>query len=542
MKQFVQPTLGVSFGLPGGGFGNYPLNPLANNPLVNPYGGGGVPLGPVRVNPLVSLQVGKDDNGNKKFRPLVNFHVTPNLGGLSGLLGAGLGGLGAGLGGLNGLAAGGGGGFGGGLFKQSTDVGTDGTASNNGQQTALSEQQQQQLLNDYNYLQQLQQLQQYQQQQQQQQSVINSNTLFKQGETSDKPFRFAASSGSNANSIRPLRAANADGYGDDFADGQGTRRVDVASESEASFKIHDHFKGFGKGFNKGFGGGGYGGGTFNYPVGIPVPTPIGIPTPVAQPYPVGIPTPVAQPYAVPTPVAVKIPVPEYVRVPVPQYYPVNIPVKQYTVHEVPVHVPVEVPVPVAKPYPVAVPYAQPVVHHYHEHHQRPAPVYYPPSPVYRPVTQYAASAPSSSYGVPPSSSYGVPQSTYGVPYKSQTASATYTQPAATGYDSITVHADYSNDYTFRDANKDSTDSDSRRAKGIRFVDARSNDETAENESQSSSSAVKFEDQQAKRKRSPQKGEAPAQQSDDSDAFENDDFADDVPDITPEVRLLPLFLS
>jgi len=163
--------------------------------------------------------------------------------------------------------------------------------------------------------------------------------------------------------------------------------------------------------------------------------------------------------------------------------------------------------------------------------------------VYRPVTQYAASVPSSSYGAPPSSSYGIPQSTYGVPYKSQTASATYTQPAATGYDSITIQADYSNDYTFRDANKNS-DSDSRRAKGIRFVDTRSNDETAENESsQSSSSAVKFEDQQAKRKRSPQKSDAPVQQSDDSDAFENDDFADDVPDdITPEVRLLPSFSS
>jgi len=80
----------VSFGLPGGyPGGNYPLNPLSPNPLVNPYGGGGVALGPVNVNPLVSLQVGKDVKKNKIIRPQVNFHITPNshlFSGVKGLL------------------------------------------------------------------------------------------------------------------------------------------------------------------------------------------------------------------------------------------------------------------------------------------------------------------------------------------------------------------------------------------------------------------------------------------------------------------------
>ncbi|XP_014281062.2 uncharacterized protein [Halyomorpha halys] len=78
----LRPTFGVSFGLPSGG-GGYPLNPYGN-PAVNPYdgsiGSGGLDLGLVSVNPLLSLQVTKDDYGDKVVKPLVNLHVTPNKG------------------------------------------------------------------------------------------------------------------------------------------------------------------------------------------------------------------------------------------------------------------------------------------------------------------------------------------------------------------------------------------------------------------------------------------------------------------------------
>jgi hypothetical protein len=78
----VKPTFGISFGLPNQGGGGYPINPHGSNPLINPYGGSvggqGINLGLVSVNPLISLQVTKDDYGEKILKPFVNLHVTPN--------------------------------------------------------------------------------------------------------------------------------------------------------------------------------------------------------------------------------------------------------------------------------------------------------------------------------------------------------------------------------------------------------------------------------------------------------------------------------
>lgn len=81
----LRPTFGVSFGLPsGGGGGGYPINPYGPNPAINPYfgsvGGNGLDLGLVSVNPLLSVQVTKDEYGEKVVKPLVNLHVTPNHG------------------------------------------------------------------------------------------------------------------------------------------------------------------------------------------------------------------------------------------------------------------------------------------------------------------------------------------------------------------------------------------------------------------------------------------------------------------------------
>lgn len=78
----MQPTFGVSFGLPQPSNGGYPINPYSSNPLNNPYGpalnSGGLNLGLVSVNPLVALQVTKNDYGDKVIKPFVNLHVTPN--------------------------------------------------------------------------------------------------------------------------------------------------------------------------------------------------------------------------------------------------------------------------------------------------------------------------------------------------------------------------------------------------------------------------------------------------------------------------------
>ncbi|GAB0100771.1 Peptidase S1 domain-containing protein [Sergentomyia squamirostris] len=81
LKKKVEPTFGVSFGLPYPTHG-YPLNPYGPYPANNPYFGSispnGLNLGLVNVNPLVSLQVTKDEYGEKVLKPLVNVHVTPN--------------------------------------------------------------------------------------------------------------------------------------------------------------------------------------------------------------------------------------------------------------------------------------------------------------------------------------------------------------------------------------------------------------------------------------------------------------------------------
>ena len=65
----LQPTLGVSFGLPqnGPGYGGYAQNPLGTGPAINPYytqaagdskiGNDGLSIGPVKLNPLLSFQV-----------------------------------------------------------------------------------------------------------------------------------------------------------------------------------------------------------------------------------------------------------------------------------------------------------------------------------------------------------------------------------------------------------------------------------------------------------------------------------------------------
>ncbi len=78
----LQPTVGVSFGLPsyGPGYGGYAQNPISSDSFVNPYytAQNGLGLGPVNVNPLFSFQTGTNDNGELSLRPLVNFHVTPN--------------------------------------------------------------------------------------------------------------------------------------------------------------------------------------------------------------------------------------------------------------------------------------------------------------------------------------------------------------------------------------------------------------------------------------------------------------------------------
>ncbi|CAG9087960.1 unnamed protein product [Plutella xylostella] len=78
----VQPTFGVSFGLPQTSHGGYPVNPFNANPIQNPYGpalnGGGLNLGLVSVNPLLAVQVTKNDYGEKVVKPFVNLHVTPN--------------------------------------------------------------------------------------------------------------------------------------------------------------------------------------------------------------------------------------------------------------------------------------------------------------------------------------------------------------------------------------------------------------------------------------------------------------------------------
>jgi hypothetical protein len=78
----LQPTVGVSFGLPqaGPGYGGYQQNPVGSGGAVNPYytGAEGVEVGPVNLNPLFSFQAATNDNGELALKPLVNLHLTPN--------------------------------------------------------------------------------------------------------------------------------------------------------------------------------------------------------------------------------------------------------------------------------------------------------------------------------------------------------------------------------------------------------------------------------------------------------------------------------
>ena len=78
----LQPTIGVSFGLPQQypGYGGYPQNPVGSGGATNPYytAQEGVEVGPVNLNPLFSLQAGTTDNGDLAVKPLVNLHLTPN--------------------------------------------------------------------------------------------------------------------------------------------------------------------------------------------------------------------------------------------------------------------------------------------------------------------------------------------------------------------------------------------------------------------------------------------------------------------------------
>ena len=102
LSEFIQPTFGVSFGLPqaGPGYGGYQQNPLGTGPAVNPYytqkkggllggllggaGPNGLSVGGVDVNPLVSFQATTNSNGSVVAKPLINLHVTPNGCGLFG--------------------------------------------------------------------------------------------------------------------------------------------------------------------------------------------------------------------------------------------------------------------------------------------------------------------------------------------------------------------------------------------------------------------------------------------------------------------------
>merc|ERR1719350_323187 len=78
----LQPTVGVSFGLPqaGPGYGGYQQNPVGTGGAVNPYytGADGVEVGPVNLNPLFSFQAATNDDGELALKPLVNLHLTPN--------------------------------------------------------------------------------------------------------------------------------------------------------------------------------------------------------------------------------------------------------------------------------------------------------------------------------------------------------------------------------------------------------------------------------------------------------------------------------
>lgn len=84
----LQPTVGVSFGLPNNQQQNYAgqsQNFLGSGPGVNPYPAqSGISVGAVDISPLVSFQATTNDDGEIVNKPLINLHVTPNGCGLFG--------------------------------------------------------------------------------------------------------------------------------------------------------------------------------------------------------------------------------------------------------------------------------------------------------------------------------------------------------------------------------------------------------------------------------------------------------------------------
>jgi len=75
----LQPTIGVSFGLPQAypGHAGYPQGTVGStNPFYTAQQG--LQVGPVNLNPLFSLQAGTTDTGDLAVKPLVNLHLTPN--------------------------------------------------------------------------------------------------------------------------------------------------------------------------------------------------------------------------------------------------------------------------------------------------------------------------------------------------------------------------------------------------------------------------------------------------------------------------------
>lgn len=78
----LQPTVGVSFGLPNQNqqtYGGQPQNFLGTGNGQNPYPAqGGISFGALDISPLVSFQATTNDNGDIVNKPLINLHVTPN--------------------------------------------------------------------------------------------------------------------------------------------------------------------------------------------------------------------------------------------------------------------------------------------------------------------------------------------------------------------------------------------------------------------------------------------------------------------------------